>query len=182
MQGSLREERFGRPTGHSQFDPARQRGGLRLYYAPVVGSTQQIQLATRASRREIVGLSIWRASAARTLVVQTSRGCASDHRRHRDTNVAPVRLPDTGDPDLLLVHSVVARGDHGSSSSRCTPTRSPSAGMLMPSSSASRQSRIVGRPGTALLPILHAGLLGRINRSEAQQRADMRALRGQLGR
>jgi uracil-DNA glycosylase len=36
--------------------------------------------------------------------------------------------------------------------------------------------------GITLLPVFHAGLLGRINRSEAQQRADMRALRGHLGR
>lgn len=33
-----------------------------------------------------------------------------------------------------------------------------------------------------LLPLYHAGLLGRISRIEAQQRADMRALREHLGR
>jgi uracil-DNA glycosylase len=33
-----------------------------------------------------------------------------------------------------------------------------------------------------LLPLYHAGLLGRMSRNEAQQRADMRALRAHLGR
>jgi uracil-DNA glycosylase len=36
--------------------------------------------------------------------------------------------------------------------------------------------------GVTILPLFHAGLLGRINRSELQQRGDMRALRGHLGR
>jgi hypothetical protein len=36
--------------------------------------------------------------------------------------------------------------------------------------------------GVALLPLYHAGLLGRISRDEAAQRADMRALRRHLGR
>lgn len=36
--------------------------------------------------------------------------------------------------------------------------------------------------GRKLLPLYHAGLLGRISRNEAAQRADMRALREHLGR
>lgn len=36
--------------------------------------------------------------------------------------------------------------------------------------------------GIKLLPLYHAGLLGRISRNEAAQRADMRALRQHLGR
>jgi DNA polymerase len=36
--------------------------------------------------------------------------------------------------------------------------------------------------GRKLLPLYHAGLLGRISRNEAQQRKDMRALRQYLGR
>jgi uracil-DNA glycosylase len=36
--------------------------------------------------------------------------------------------------------------------------------------------------GRKLLPLYHAGLLGRISRKEALQRADMRALRDHLGR
>lgn len=36
--------------------------------------------------------------------------------------------------------------------------------------------------GRKLLPLYHAGLLGRISRNEAQQRLDMRALRSHLGR
>lgn len=36
--------------------------------------------------------------------------------------------------------------------------------------------------GRKLLPLYHAGLLGRISRNEAAQRADMRALRQHLGR
>lgn len=36
--------------------------------------------------------------------------------------------------------------------------------------------------GRKLLPLYHAGLLGRVSRNEAAQRADMRALRHHLGR
>lgn len=36
--------------------------------------------------------------------------------------------------------------------------------------------------GRKLLPLYHAGLLGRVSRNEAAQRADMRALRRHLGR
>jgi uracil-DNA glycosylase family 4 len=36
--------------------------------------------------------------------------------------------------------------------------------------------------GIELLPLYHAGLLGRVSRSEAKQRVDMRALREHLGR
>jgi uracil-DNA glycosylase family 4 len=36
--------------------------------------------------------------------------------------------------------------------------------------------------GVSLLPLYHTGLLGRISRNEADQRADMRALRRHLGR
>jgi len=42
--------------------------------------------------------------------------------------------------------------------------------------------RIHGWYGRKLLPLYHAGLLGRVSRNEAAQRADMRALRHHLGR
>lgn len=61
---STPEAPFGTPTsvplstlndGLHQYDPHISADGLRLYYAPVLGSTQQVRVATRASRTGAFG-------------------------------------------------------------------------------------------------------------------------------
>lgn len=79
------------------------------------------------------------------------------------------RLIDDANPTIVLTMGAVALG----ALARVSPHRL-------------KLSAAVGRVhdwyGRKLLPLYHASRLGRLNRSEADQRRDMRALRAHLGR